>query len=135
MSASDDLTTPIQLLRVTVVTATATATTLAIDNELRREPMHVELALLDILDSPPAAPVYVVSLDSAIRAILAPKFVAWAATSESSAPFGSTSRTSSTSWLKVRKSAAVERGIFASRRKFMPRIRVTTSVPVYRAKT
>jgi len=82
VSAPDDLTTPIQLLRVTVVTAATTATTQAIVNELRREPMHVELALLDVLDAPPAAPVYVVSLDPAMRGTLAPRFVAWAATRE-----------------------------------------------------
>jgi DNA-binding response OmpR family regulator len=85
LSAPDDLTTPIQLLRVTVVTAATTATTQAIVNELRREPMHVELALLDVLDAPPAVPVYVVSLDPAMRGTLAPRFVAWAATRELSA--------------------------------------------------
>lgn len=82
MPAPDDLTAPIQLLRVTVVTAATTASTQAIVNELRREPMQVELALLDIFDAPPTAPVYVISLDPGMRATLAPRFVAWAATSE-----------------------------------------------------
>ena len=72
---------PIQLLRVTVVTAATTATTQALVNELRREPMHVELALFEILDSPPATPVYVVSIDPAMGG-LALRFVAWAATGE-----------------------------------------------------
>lgn len=82
LPAPDDLTTPIQLLRVTVVSAATTATTQAIVNELRREPMHVEVALIEVLEAPPATPVYVVSLDPAMRATLAPRFVAWAATSE-----------------------------------------------------
>ena len=82
MSASDDLPTPIQLLRVTVVTVATTSTTQTIVNQLRREPMDVELALLDILESPPTAPVYVVSLEPAQLVDLAARFVTWAATSD-----------------------------------------------------
>jgi DNA-binding response OmpR family regulator len=82
VSASDDLSPPIEPLRVTVVTVATTATTQAVVHELRRELMQVELALLDLLDGPPTAPVYVVSLEPAMRATLAPRFVAWAAASE-----------------------------------------------------
>ncbi len=82
LSGPDDLATTIQLLRVTVVSAATTAWTQSIVNELRREPMHVEVALLEVLEAPPATPVYVVSLEPALRPTLAPRFVAWAATSE-----------------------------------------------------
>ncbi len=82
MPASDDLTPLPELLRVTVVAAAATATTQAILHELRRDPMHVELAFLDILDAPPTTPVYVIHLDSAMRVTLAARFVAWSSTSE-----------------------------------------------------
>lgn len=82
MSATDDLATSIEPMRVTVVTVATTATTQAIVAELRRAPMLVDLALLEILDEPPATSIYVVSLDPIRRAELAPRFVTWAATSD-----------------------------------------------------
>ena len=77
-----DLTAPIEPLRVIVVTAATTATTQAIVAELRRETMRVDLAMLDVLEVPPASPVYVVSLDAAAAARLAVRFVDWAQTGE-----------------------------------------------------
>lgn len=68
--------------RVAVVTVVTTANTQAIVSELRREMIRVELALVSVLDAPPTLPVYVVAIDAAMRAELAPRFVTWAATGE-----------------------------------------------------
>lgn len=72
----------IEPLRIAVVTVVTTANTQAIVSDLRREMIQVELALLSVLDAPPSLPVYVVSIDAAMRGELAPRFVTWAATGE-----------------------------------------------------
>jgi len=79
VSSTDDPATKIEPVRVIVVTVATSATTQAVVNELRRESMSVELALLDVLDAPPAAPVYVLSIAPSRSVDLAPRFVAWAA--------------------------------------------------------
>ncbi len=82
VSSADDLTTKIEAVRVVVVTVATNATTQAVVHELRRESMSVELALLDVLESPPTVPVYVLSIAPARREDLAPRFVTWAAQTE-----------------------------------------------------
>jgi len=79
---TDDLTAPIQPLRVTVVTAVTTSHTQAIVDQLRRESLTVDVVLTSVLDAQPTCPVYVVSLEPALLPDLGPRFVAWAATSE-----------------------------------------------------
>lgn len=80
MPAADDFSAPIEPLRVTVVTAVTTVHTQAIVDQLRRETMRVDVVLSSILDAPPTAPVYVISLEPALLPDLGPRFVAWAAT-------------------------------------------------------
>lgn len=80
MPADDDLSVPIQPLRVTVVTIVATPSTQQLITELRRESMHVEVASAAVLDEPPADPVYVVSLDPSFAKLVAERFVSWAST-------------------------------------------------------
>lgn len=82
MSATDDLATSLEPIRVTVVTVATTASTQSVVAELRRAPMLVDVALLDVLDEAPTTSIYVVSLDPIRRVDLAPRFVTWAATSE-----------------------------------------------------
>jgi DNA-binding response OmpR family regulator len=82
LPATDDLTAPLQPLRVTVVTAVTTSHTQAIVDQLRREAMSVEVVLTSVLDTAPTCPVYVVSLEPALLPDLGPRFVAWAATGE-----------------------------------------------------
>lgn len=77
---ADDLSLPIQPLRVTVVTIVTTASTHTLVNELRREQMRVEVGSASILEQPPIDPVYVVLLDPAFARVLADRFVAWAST-------------------------------------------------------
>ncbi len=85
MSATDEFSAPIQKLRVTVVTAVTTATAQAIVDQLRRETMAVDVVLPTVLEALPVAPVYVISLDRSLIAELGPRFVEWAATSETRA--------------------------------------------------
>lgn len=82
MSASQ----PAQILerpRVVLVTAGMTvapsAAIEAVIAQLRGDAIAVELRQVDVLDGPPAAPVYVVSTSAATCAPLAARFVAWAA--------------------------------------------------------
>ncbi len=82
LPATDDLSAPIQPLRVTVVTAVTTSHTQAIVDQLRREAMAVDVVLTSVLDAEPECPVYVVSLEPALLPDLGPRFVAWAATGE-----------------------------------------------------
>lgn len=77
---ADDLSVPIQPLRVTVVTIVTTAATQNLVAELRRESMRVEVATASVLESAPVDPVYVISLDPAFARVLAERFVAWAST-------------------------------------------------------
>jgi DNA-binding response OmpR family regulator len=77
---ADDLSVPIQPLRVTVVTIVTTASTQSLVAELRRESMHVEVATASVLDHAPIDPVYVISLDPSFARILAERFVGWAST-------------------------------------------------------
>jgi DNA-binding response OmpR family regulator len=79
---TDDLSPPLDQLRLTVVTIVTTATTQAIVEELRREAMFVELATASVVDAPPTCPLYVVSLDPAISSVVADKLVLWASSSE-----------------------------------------------------
>jgi len=68
-------------LRVTVVTLVTTQNTQAVVAELRRGAMQVELGTAEILEGPPQAPVYVVSIDPASGGVLADRLVAWASDS------------------------------------------------------
>jgi DNA-binding response OmpR family regulator len=77
---ADDLSVPLQPLRVTVVTIVTTPSTQQLVGELRRESMQVEVATSAVLDHPPTVPVYVVSLDPSFARLLGDRFVAWAAT-------------------------------------------------------
>lgn len=80
MSIEDSL--PVlEPLRVTVVTLAATPTTQAVIAELRRGAMQVDLQTAEVLDSVPASPVYIVSVDPATPPPLADRLVAWAADS------------------------------------------------------
>lgn len=71
-------------LRVGVITlsTTAAATTHDVVAELRRSAMQVDVLTAEVLQGPPAMPVYVVSVDAAIAGVLADKIVAWGASSE-----------------------------------------------------
>ena len=80
MPAADDLSLPIQPLRVTVVSIVSTPSTQALVTALRREPMQVEVATSTVLDAPPTDPVYVIGLDPSFAKLLAERFVSWAAT-------------------------------------------------------
>jgi DNA-binding response OmpR family regulator len=64
------------------MTLVTTPTTQSVIAELRRAAMHVEIVTSDALAGPPAVPVYVVSVDSAVAGMLADKLVAWATASE-----------------------------------------------------
>jgi len=68
-------------LRVTVVTLVTTPGTQAVVAELRRGAMQVDLRTAEILDHPPQAPVYVVSVDPSTGQALADRIVAWASDS------------------------------------------------------
>jgi DNA-binding response OmpR family regulator len=72
----------IEPLRVAVVTLVTTATTQNVVAELRRAAMQVDVMAVDVLQRPPAIPVYVLSLDKAIARVLADKVVQWATASE-----------------------------------------------------
>lgn len=80
MSIEDSLP-ALEPLRVTVVTLAATPTTQAVIAELRRGAMQVDLQTAEVLDSVPASPVYIVSVDPAPPPPLADRLVAWAADS------------------------------------------------------
>lgn len=78
-SPADDA---LRAVRVAVVTLVTTATTKSVVDELRRAAMEVEVVTAEVLQVPPALPVYVVSVDSAIATMLADKLVAWASGTE-----------------------------------------------------
>lgn len=80
LPADDELSVPLQPLRVTVVTIVTTASTQRLVDELRREAMRVEVSAASVLDQPPVDPVYVISLDPSFARILADRFVTWAST-------------------------------------------------------
>jgi DNA-binding response OmpR family regulator len=65
-------------LRVIVITLIASPDTQAVVAELRRSAMQVEVRTAELLDLPPRAPVYVVSVDPATGGALADRLVAWA---------------------------------------------------------
>lgn len=69
-------------VRVAVMTVVTTATVEHLVNELKRDAIQVETVYVDTLQLPPALPVYVVSLDSAIARVLSGRIVAWAHASE-----------------------------------------------------
>lgn len=69
-------------MRTVIVAPTPTKITQAIVEELQREAMHAEHVTHDVLDRPPSAPVFVVSIAASAIAELGPRFVAWAAGSE-----------------------------------------------------
>jgi DNA-binding response OmpR family regulator len=77
--SSDDLSQPIEQLRVTVVTIVTTPTTQAIVAELRKESIGVDLATATVIDEPPSSSIYIISLDSAISA---DRLVRWAQSTE-----------------------------------------------------
>lgn len=72
----------VEPVRVAVVTLVTTATTQSVVAELRRGAMHVDVVTVEVLHLPPAVPVYVLSLDTAIASVLADKVVRWAQASE-----------------------------------------------------
>lgn len=80
LPAEDDLSVPIQPLRVTVVTIVTSASLQMLITELRRESMRVEVATASVLEHPPLDPVYVISLDPSFAKLLAEQLVSWAAT-------------------------------------------------------
>jgi DNA-binding response OmpR family regulator len=82
LSAADDNSGAMEPIRVAVVTLVTTATTQSVVAELQRCAMHVELVTVEVLHAPPAMPVYIVSIDSAIASVLADRIVGWAAASE-----------------------------------------------------
>ena len=82
MSSADDLSQPIEQLRVTIVTIVTTETTQAIVAELRKESIGVELATATVIDEPPSSPIYIISLDSAISGVVADRLVRWAQSTE-----------------------------------------------------
>jgi DNA-binding response OmpR family regulator len=76
---SADETVPVlEPLRVAVVTLVTTASTQAVVAELRRGAMQVDLLTSAVLDQPPQAPVYIVSIEPAQGDALAGRIVAWA---------------------------------------------------------
>lgn len=72
----------IEPVRVAVITLVTTATTQHVVAELRRAAMQVDVMTVDVMQRPPAIPVYVMSLDIAIARVLADKIVQWATASE-----------------------------------------------------
>ena len=82
MSATDPHSPAIEPLRVAVVTLVTTATTQTVVAELRRGAMQVDVVTAEVLHAPPAIPVYIVSVDSAIASVLSDKIVSWAMASE-----------------------------------------------------
>lgn len=69
-------------VRVGVVTLVTTATTQEVVAELRRHAMSVEVVTADVMLDAPVLPVYVVSVDAAIAAMVADKIVAWGTASD-----------------------------------------------------
>ena len=59
--AADEVARSIEPVRVAVMTLVTTPTTQAVVAQLRRETMTVELVSGEVLQAPPAAPVYVTS--------------------------------------------------------------------------
>jgi DNA-binding response OmpR family regulator len=82
LSATDDDSKSIDAVHVAVVTLVNTATTQAAIAELRRHAMRVEVTTAEALQAAPSVPVYVISADAPIAAVLADKLVAWAAACE-----------------------------------------------------
>jgi DNA-binding response OmpR family regulator len=80
--ASIDDESKLEPVRVGVVALVTTATTENVVAELRRHAMLVDVLTAEVLHSPPATPVYVVSVDAAIASVLADKIVAWGTSSE-----------------------------------------------------
>jgi hypothetical protein len=78
----DELSPPIEPLRVVVVAPAPTAATQGIVQELLREAMRAEHAGHAILDAPPSAPLYIVAMSASTAPAISPRFVAWAAGSE-----------------------------------------------------
>jgi len=79
---ADETRSPIEPIRVAVVTLVTTATTQHVVAELRRHAMIVDVVTAEILHDAPVVPVYVVSVDSAIASVLSDKIVGWAMASE-----------------------------------------------------
>jgi DNA-binding response OmpR family regulator len=80
--AAEEASRSIEPVRVAVLTLVNTVTTQAVIAQLRRETMAVELVTGEALQEPPTAPVYVISVDVGIAAVLADKLVAWSNSSE-----------------------------------------------------
>ncbi len=80
--SATDPNTSLSQIHITVVTAATSATTQAVVAELRREAMVVDLAMLDVLTTPPRVAVYVVSMEAVASQALSTRFVAWAAQSQ-----------------------------------------------------
>src|SRR5215813_13613636 len=78
-AVSPDETPALEPLRVVVVTFVTTPSAQAVVAELRRGAMQVELRTNDVLEGPPQAPVYVISVDPALAETLGDKLVTWAA--------------------------------------------------------
>ncbi|HVK87369.1 MAG TPA: response regulator transcription factor [Kofleriaceae bacterium] len=75
----DELAVPIEPMRVLIVVPTPTAITQTIVEALQREALPAQPVTQDVLDRPPSAPVYVVSMAASAIAELAPRFVTWSA--------------------------------------------------------
>lgn len=73
---------PPEPVRVALVTLTAPGSLATILAELRRAAVQVDVAAGEVLQAPPALPLYVISADAAVAGMLADEIVAWAAGSE-----------------------------------------------------
>ncbi len=82
LPTADDLSPPLDQLRLTVVTIVTTATTHSIVEQLRREAISVELETASVVDAPPTCALYIISLDVAISSVVADKLVLWAGTAD-----------------------------------------------------
>ncbi|HEU0034313.1 MAG TPA: response regulator transcription factor [Kofleriaceae bacterium] len=69
-------------LRVAVVTLVTTPTTQAIVDELRRGAVRVDLVTIEVVQSTPNVPLYIISLDRVIVRAFADKLVEWSQRSE-----------------------------------------------------
>ncbi|MDQ3297160.1 MAG: response regulator transcription factor [Myxococcota bacterium] len=78
-AVSPDASSPVDLIRIGVVTLVTTATTQLVVAELRRGSIHVELETADILLVPPALPLYLFSIDARLVKSCVEPIVTWAA--------------------------------------------------------
>lgn len=81
LAATDD-DSKLEPVRVGVITLVNSTTTQDVIAELRRHAMEVDVVTAEVLHTRPEMPVYVVSVDAAMAAVLADKIVSWGNSSE-----------------------------------------------------